>query len=250
MNSPALSFGSAAATYDRHRPTYPPPAVHWALGSPPGPLRVVDLGAGTGILTRVLIGLGHDVVPVEPDASMRARLSEVTPGVTPLDGSSESIPLASSSVDAVVAGQSYHWFDPDRAHVEIARVLRPGGHFAAIWNLRDESVPWVTRLGDIAHMGDHERTDQNGLHDEQLRAAGFGPVSRQVFTHSVTYTPDTLVELVKTRSYYLTAPPDEQAAVVAGIRDLTATDPALTGRATFPLPYRTVIFRTPLETAP
>src|SRR6266550_2633842 len=92
------------------------------------------------------LGLDHEVVPVEPDEAMRARLARSTPGVTPLAGSAERIPLPDTSVDAVVAGQSYHWFDPEPAHREIARVLRPGGVFAPVWNIRDESEPWVAAL--------------------------------------------------------------------------------------------------------
>ncbi|MBX6356485.1 MAG: class I SAM-dependent methyltransferase [Micromonosporaceae bacterium] len=238
----ALSFGQAASSYDRYRPSYPPEAVDWALGRPAGRLRVVDLGAGTGILTRVVSRLGHEVVPVEPDEAMRTQLAAATPSVRPLAGSSESIPLPDGSVDAVLAGQAYHWFDPTRAPAEIARVLRPGGVFAAIWNLRDESQPWVARLSEVAHLGDHERAEQR-MAEGPLRAAGFGPVVREAFTHSVTHTPQTLVELIKTRSYYLTAPADRQAAVVEGIRNLVATHPDLHGRDSFPLPYRTVVHR-------
>lgn len=243
MTFHALSFGAAAAAYDRYRPSYPPAAIDWALGSPAGRrLRVVDLGAGTGILTRVLLDLGHEVLPVEPDEAMRAQLATATPGAVPLAGSSEAIPLPDDSVDAVIAGQAYHWFDPTRAPAEIARVLHPGGAFAAVWNLRDESVPWVARLGELAHLGDHAR-DQQGLHDQQLRAAGFGPVSRAAFQHAVTLTPDDLVELIKTRSYYLTAPPERQAEVLDGVRTLARDHPDLAGRGTLRLPYRTVVYR-------
>jgi SAM-dependent methyltransferase len=246
MTDHALSFGTAASAYNQFRPSYPPEAVTWALGSPTGPVRVVDLGAGTGILTRVLLGLGHDVVPVEPDEAMRAQLAGATPGTVALAGSSEAIPLPADSVDAVVAGQAYHWFDPTRAPAEIARVLRPGGVFAAIWNLRDESVPWVARLTEVAHLEDtHERLEQ-GVHEEALRAAGFGPVIREDFRHATTHMPDSLIELMKTRSYYLTAPPEGRAEIVAGLRHLTATHPDLAGRDTFELPYRTYVFRASL----
>src|SRR5436309_15901895 len=108
--SPALSFGPAAARYDRIRPSYPTAAVRWLIGD--APVRVVDLGAGTGILTRQLVALGHDVTPVEPDPQMAALSGAVI-------GSAEKIPLPDGAVDAVVAGQAYHWFDRERAHPEI-----------------------------------------------------------------------------------------------------------------------------------
>ena len=116
--------------YDRFRPSYPRAALEWAVGGPP-PRRVVDLGAGTGILTR-----GTDRRRLRGDPG-RARSGNARPtgggdaGRTALAGSAEDIPLPDGSVDAVVAGQAYHWFDPELAHAEAARVLRPGGYFAA-----------------------------------------------------------------------------------------------------------------------
>src|SRR6266581_4118253 len=98
--SQGLSYGPAAELYDRIRPTYPSASVEWALG--PARLRVVDLGAGTGILTRVLLAPGHDVLPVEPDEAMRARLARTTPGTSALAGTAEEIPVPDGSVDAVL----------------------------------------------------------------------------------------------------------------------------------------------------
>jgi SAM-dependent methyltransferase len=234
QDSHRLSFGPAADRYDQARPSYPPAALTWALGT--DVRRVVDLGAGTGILTRVLRDLGHDVAPVEPDAEMRRRLAQSAPGVTPLDGSAERIPLPDASVDAVVAGQAYHWFDTERAHPEIARVLRPGGVFAPLWNIRDDSVPWVARLSQIAD-------DTRGNHAGRLTIADFGPlfggVTAKSFAHQVPMTAEGLVELIKTRSYYLVATPEQQAEVVARVRDLVAGMPE-----PFPLPYHTAVYRT------
>ena len=96
------SFGTVAGDYDRYRPGYPPEAVAWALGE--RPLRVADLGAGTGILSRLLHRLGHEVTAVEPDDRMRARLAEASPGVAAVAGTAEEVPLPDGSVDAVVAG--------------------------------------------------------------------------------------------------------------------------------------------------
>jgi SAM-dependent methyltransferase len=233
------SFGPAADRYDRIRPGYPVEALRWILGDEPR--RVVDLGAGTGILSRQLHALGHGVVPVEPDRGMRARLAAVSP-ITALDGSAEAIPLPDASVDAVVAGQAYHWFDPERANAEIARVLRPGGVVAALWNDRDASVEWLARLTEIADDIAHVRH-----RDDAAPATGFGPLFDPVevatFRHVTRHTADTLVELVTSRSYYLTARPERQRAIVAAVRELVATHPQLAGRDEFDLPYVTVVYR-------
>ncbi|MBM0275634.1 class I SAM-dependent methyltransferase [Micromonospora tarensis] len=236
----ALSFGAAASDYDRFRPRYPEAAVRWALDGL-GTARVVDLAAGTGILTRALLDLGHEVVPVEPDPEMRAQLAESTPGTTALAGSAESVPLPDSTADAVLAGTAYHWFDREPAHTEIARVLRPGGIFAPIWNIRDGSVDWVAELGRIAHFGDKSASLVIGEY------ADFGPafdaVETREFTHHTTLTPDELFGMIRTRSYWLTASTDDQQRVQRELAELLDSHPALVGRETIELPYRTLVLR-------
>ncbi|MFJ8581913.1 class I SAM-dependent methyltransferase [Micromonospora sp. NPDC093277] len=236
----ALSFGAAAADYDRFRPRYPEEALRWALDGLAAPARVVDLGAGTGILTRGLLVLDHDVVPVEPDPGMRAQLALATPGTTPLAGTAEAMPLPDGSADAVLVGQAYHWFDREPAHAEIARVLRPGGTFAPIWNLRDERVAWVAELTRIAHLGDNAGNVVERYGDF---GPAFQPVELGEFAHSTTLTPDEVFGMLHTRSYWLTASPDEQERVDRDLRQLVATHPDLKGRETVELPYRTFVFR-------
>jgi SAM-dependent methyltransferase len=235
----ARSFGSAADQYDRFRPTYPEEAVRWVAGEQPA--RVVDLGAGTGILSRALTALGHEVIPVEPDEEMRARLAAVSPDLTPLAGSAEAIPLPDASVDVVVAGQAYHWFDPKRAHTEVARVLRPEGRFAVVWNVRDQSVDWAARLSAIAEGVAPGAPVKMPL----IASFGplFGPVQGLQLSHTVDHTPETLLGLVKTRSYYLTASTQQQRAIEEQVRELCTTHPELAGRDTFPLPYQTRCYR-------
>jgi SAM-dependent methyltransferase len=235
----ARSFGPAADLYDRVRPRYPAEAIRWILGD--RPLTVVDLGAGTGILSRQLVGLGYEVIPVEPDPGMRAKLSEAGGAPEAVEGSAEAIPLPDASVDAVVAGQAYHWFDPGKAHPEIARVLKPGGVFGPLWNERDEAAAWVGALSEI--LG--ERRGPEGTPEETLRPLGplFAAVERTDFRHSVTHTPETLLELVRSRSFYLTADPAKRAAVDAAVRDLCDTHPDLAGRDEFELPYVTIAYR-------
>ncbi|WP_308190984.1 class I SAM-dependent methyltransferase [Pseudonocardia terrae] len=124
----ARSFGPSAEAYAAHRPGYPGPAVDWALGTVRG--RVLDLAAGIGKLTASLVGRVREVVGVEPDPAMLARLRAELPDVEAHEGAAEQIPLPDASVDAVLVGQAIHWFDPGRAFPEIARVLRPGGVLA------------------------------------------------------------------------------------------------------------------------
>ncbi|MBF9132702.1 class I SAM-dependent methyltransferase [Plantactinospora sp. S1510] len=238
----ALSFGAAATAYDRYRPSYPEPAVAWAIDRP-SPARVVDLGAGTGILTREVLALGHHAVPVEPDPEMRAQLAAATPGVVALAGTAEQVPLPDGSVDAIVAGQAYHWFDHPVAHAEGARLLRPGGTYAALFNERDESESWVAALTALTV----ELLGGRGIREDGAWMAdldeAFEPVERVEFRHQVTHSPETLVGMITTRSHYITATEQRQREVDAAIRELAASHPDLAGRETFPLPYRTLVFR-------
>ncbi|MEV0616431.1 class I SAM-dependent methyltransferase [Nonomuraea sp. NPDC050404] len=230
-----LSFGVAADAYDRIRPSYPKRALEWALG--PAPVKVVDLGAGTGLLTQVLAGLGHEVTAVEPDPKMREKLAERLPGAVVVAGSAEEIPLADGGVDAVVAGQAYHWFDPEPAHAEIARVLRPGGMFAPLWNLRDESVGWVAELTRLVAKY-RNRPDVDGRLPDRPFGEMFGPVERLEVTHSRPHTAASLLELIRSRSWCLTATEERRREIEDAVRKLTAELPG-----TFDLPYVTRIYR-------
>jgi SAM-dependent methyltransferase len=182
-------------------------------------------------------GLGHEVTAVEPDPGMRARLAVRLPGAAAVEGSAERIPMPDGSADAVVAGQAYHWFDPEAAHAEIARVLRPGGVFAPIWNLRDESVAWVARLSELAGADRDGSAHARGLARDQFGEA-FGPAEHRDFRHGQPHTPGSLLALLKSRSYYLVAGPERRRDIETGVRRLTADLPD-----SFELPYVTRVYR-------
>jgi SAM-dependent methyltransferase len=232
----ARSFGMAAKRYDRYRPTYAEDAVVWALGQ--GSLRVADLGAGTGILSRLLRQLGHEVIAVEPDDLMLTHLVEVSPGVVAVAGRAEQIPLAARSVDAAVAGQSYHWFDQLQAHSEIARVIRPGGTFAAMWNDADAAAPWTVQFREIID-GPSEHEEERPVADFGDR---FGSVEVGEFRHDVWVTPDHLVAMATTRSPYLVADEQGRQNLVMAIRALLH-EIGLTDRERIPMPHITRVHR-------
>jgi SAM-dependent methyltransferase len=232
FDSHRLSFGNVAERYDRARPTYPDDAVTWAVG--PEARRVLDLGSGTGKLTRVVLRLGLDVVSVEPDPGMRAQFDAATPGHTALAGSAEEIPLPDGSVDAVVVGQAYHWFTPEKAHPEIARVLKAGGAFAPIWNLRSSEEGWTKDLDGIMSGGsDTVRWARTQVSDF---GSLFTPLVERTFTHTVPFTKQRLRDLVASRSHFLVAPEEEQAEIIAQVDALTAQF-----EAEFDLPYITLV---------
>ena len=128
----AASFGGAADHYERYRPGPPVEAVDWVL--PPPVRTVVDLGAGTGALTRLLVGRADEVVAVEPDDAHAGGARRVVPGVRAVEGRGESIPLPDASADAVLASSSWHWMDPVPTLLEVGRVLVPGGHAGRMWS--------------------------------------------------------------------------------------------------------------------
>ena len=140
-------FDAAADAYERGRPSYPPDAVASIvefLGLGPG-RRVLDLGAGTGKLTRLLVPSGARSSRSSRSPGCATSWRRSCPGAEILDGTAEAIPLANASVDGAVVAQAFHWFDTVRALSELHRVTGPGGGFVIIFNRRDESVPWVAR---------------------------------------------------------------------------------------------------------
>lgn len=236
------AFGAAAEVYDRSRPDYSVEAVAWCL-APAGeaPLGVVDVGAGTGKLTGALLALGHEVVAVEPDQMMLARLRDVHGDgarLTCRTGCAEDLGLPDGSVDAVIAGQAWHWFDEELAGAEFARVLRPGGIAAAIWNTRNEAVDWVRAWSEIVEEGAHPTGRKLIAHQGgPVFGSAFDDREDATFHHEQRLTPDDVVALAASRSYTITLPAERRAALLAAVEDLVATNPDLAGRDTVTLSY-------------
>ena len=222
----AVSFASTAELYERARPGYPPDLIE-ALFAEIGldRPRILDIGAGTGKLTRQLVPFGS-VIAVEPLDEMRAQLERVLPDVDCRPGSAESIPLPHASVDVVMVGQAYHWFDQATANPEIARVLVGGGHLVALWN--DEvPVPWVEQLTQIMSHGDQrvwERTDQWWIKQFHHDPWFTEPVRRDG-AMTVATTKEGLLARMESHSVLSVKSPAERAPVLAKVAELVADFP-------------------------
>jgi SAM-dependent methyltransferase len=222
-------FADVADRYDRGRPDYPP-AVVTALGLASG-ARVLDLAAGTGKLTRVLRAAGLDVVAVEPQPAMRARL----PGA--LDGTAENLPLGDASVDAVTIGDAWHWFDHAAASAELERVVRPGGVVAILWQYphREGMPEWATALGEILlplrgeHPGFAAQMTAPGDH------AAFAPHTEQAVGFAYETDRERYLDFVASMSYIASLPVPERDDVLARVAALLPDGP-------FSVPYETRIW--------
>ena len=209
----ALSFGAVADVYALARPTYPREALHFVV--PPGAGRVLDLGAGTGKVTSGLLDLGLEVVAVEPDDAMRAH---VDTRAESLAGTAEHVPLPDGMVDAVVAGQAWHWFDTARALAEVHRVLRPGGTLGLLWNVLDDSSAWAMELAEMLGL-----EDRLSLVDREATSPGAGcevsgPWSRQLFAHTQAADADLVVANMASRSIVIVQEPKERSALLSRVR--------------------------------
>lgn len=233
----------SALVYDRGRPAYADRAVDFALEpvrDRPG-LRALDLGAGTGKLTRQLLDRGVDTVAVEPSDAMRKVLAHRCRAATVLAGSAEELPLPDGAVDLVVAGQAFHWFDRERALPEIARVLRPGGLLALFYNARQDAVHWVAALSEIIReTGDHVSVTVGHVQQDMPPFEVAGSVRAP---YEQELDADGLVDLVGSRSYAILMPPEERATMLGRVRELTRTHPELVGRQHFAMPYVTTCER-------
>jgi len=235
MTDPALSFGTVAASYDRGRPSYPVEALTWALGEKP--LRVLELGAGTGKLTEVLVGLGHDVFATEPDEKMLDVLSAKLPDVRATVGSAEQIPVGDQQYDVVIAGQAFHWFDQEAALSEISRVLAKGGRMVLVWNVRDERIPWVRKLSTLIGRQDHEMDPTQAIDD----SARFSAVDEHSFRFWQVVNRDTVQDLLLSRSNIIALSEEERDAKLAEVLDFY--DDYGRGMDGMQVPYTCRVFR-------
>ena len=226
----AEGFSRSAEAYERGRPEYPEAAIAYLVELVRPGATVLDLAAGTGKLTRPLVAAGLRVVAVEPVAEMRSAL----PGA--LEGTAEAIPLGDGSVDAVTVGQAFHWFDGDAALAEIARVLRPGGLLALVWNRRVDEDPVNGAIEELiapyradtpAHRGGAWRTAFE-------RTSAFTPLEEATFEHLVVQDADGLEARVGSISFIASLDSAEREGVLERAR-------AIAGDGEITVPYRTEV---------
>lgn len=229
----ATSFGSNAAVYDQLRPSYPAAAVSGALGrAEVGD--VLDLGAGTGILTGLL--LQHDglsVTAVDPDAAMLDLLVSKYPGAVTALGNAEQIPARQASYDAVFVGQAYHWFARPAADLEIARVLRPGGIVAVLTNINPPGADWEGTLYERVLGSSQPRLSDD---PDPLAPSVFSDERADFYDNPKALSREQFLSLPSTWSWVLTATDEQRAAVAteaAALADELETDGTIT------LPYVT-----------
>jgi SAM-dependent methyltransferase len=216
----ARSFETVAEEYERHRPDYPPEAIEWAaaeLGLEAG-ARVLDVGAGTGKLTRALVAAGFHATAVEPGGAMLDQLRLAVPEAEPYEAPAEAIPLPAESADAAFAAQAFHWFDRERALPELHRVVKPGGGLALLWNWWDERDPLQRELGELVGYAGHEP-----YREEELPSAPwFREVGRTVVESVMDSSPDTLTGYLSTASGFLVADPEEREKALAEVHALAS----------------------------
>ena len=194
----ARSFHRAAEEYERGRPGWPPEVLD--LLPVADDATVLDLGAGTGKLTRVLAARYAKVFALEPLDELRAILAERVPEAEPLPGVAEAIPLGDEEVDAAFAAQSFHWFANDVALAEIARVLRPGGVFARLWNEAVEPSPlpeaYRRRMSDL-----HDEMRPTSIPDDVFESAPFGEAHEAAVEHEQVSTRDEVLAFAASVSW-------------------------------------------------
>jgi SAM-dependent methyltransferase len=201
-----MSFGTIAADYDRLRP---PPAVDAVAWLVPERCQVaVDLGAGTGLLSRALARTVPRVVAVEPDPRMAAVLRARSPGVYVVQGNGEQIPVRGGSADGVFVSSAWHWMDPERAAAEVWRVLRPGGRFGMIWTSLERPEAWPDGAADSSRRRREIKLPEDGFEDADTA----------VFAYRRPMTIGDIVAMLATYSFVITVGPRDREAVLASAR--------------------------------
>jgi ubiquinone/menaquinone biosynthesis C-methylase UbiE len=238
----SAGFARAADVYERARPEYPPEAVIWLadrLGLRPGRV-VVDVAAGTGKLTRLLVPTGARVVAVEPVAEMRRVLREAVPAAEALEGTAEELALADGAADAVTAAAAFHWFDRRRALPELARVLRPRGRLAVVFNTRDPASELQRKLTELLRPHGRPVAWMRDIDPEAILAesAEFERPEYAEFRHEQRFDADGLVERVASISYVALLEGREREDFLARVRELGERQ----AESPFAFPYVTQVW--------
>jgi SAM-dependent methyltransferase len=243
----ARGYQSAVEHYERGRPSYPDDAVSFIVKELEiGPeSSVVELGAGTGKFTDLVVFTGAQITAVEPVPAMREALGRNCPTVTVLDGTAEAIPVADASADALVVAQAFHWFDGERALPEIHRVMREGARLGLIWNIRDEASDWseqLTAIFDRLSGPDAPRYKHGRWRTAFESTDLFGPLHHWVAYHVHEVSRHAFIDRVLSVSYVASASPAEREHVLAEVTELLNTDPELRGKDELVMPYRTDVY--------
>lgn len=239
-------YTASAETYVAGRPDYPVEAEAWlrdSVGLGPGKT-VLDLGSGTGKFLPYLRRTGVTLLAVEPVDAMRAIIERDNGDVRAMKGTATAIPLENAAVDAVICAQSFHWFGGKEAVAEIRRVLKPGGVLGLIWNVRDESVPWVAALSEIIDPFEQETPRyRSGDWRRAFPADGFGFVEeRHAQNHHVGSPERVIIDRTLSISFIAALPADERAEVERKVRSLIAATPELADAGEVAFAYDTAMF--------
>jgi SAM-dependent methyltransferase len=238
-----LTFGAHADEYERARPEWPEAAARWLV--PKGADLVVELGAGTGKLTRAVAALDVRVVAVEPDRRMLAVLRGL--GLEGVEGSAEAIPFADGVADAVVAGSSLHWFELELALPEIARVLRPDGRFGFGWNHRDDRHPAIARMTEAVYAAQAPRRGPRWRSRDwpaELTASGlFRDVEHELFEHVHELPREALRDHLLSYSGVAALAEDERRRVLAGVAAALDSDESVSSGGRLRLPFVVTAYR-------
>jgi SAM-dependent methyltransferase len=220
--SAAEGYRQESTTYASARPSYHPALIDRSVDAY-GSGTIIDLGAGTGIFTRQLVERGLQPIAIEPVAEMRAELQASLPTATALDGTAEHTGLADSSVDTVFVAQAFHWFDHTQALVEVRRILRPGGHLVCVWNVRDETEPWVRGFTDIVdrYAGDTPRHRTMEWRRAIDADPAFALVEDFAVANPVPSSPDAVAARARSTSFIAALDPAQLRDVLEQINELT-----------------------------